>query len=80
MDLALTRILFTQNMAAMLAFYRDVLGLALLIDEPGFKEFDTGGCRLALHHGSSRRRATAKARLLVDRRRCRARHPKCPWR
>lgn len=55
MDLALTRILlFTQNMAAMLAFYRDVLGLALLIDEPRFKEFDAGGCRLALHNGSSR--------------------------
>ena len=54
MDLALTRILFTQNMAAMLAFYRDVLGLALLIDEPGFKEFTPAPAASALHNGRSR--------------------------
>jgi catechol 2,3-dioxygenase-like lactoylglutathione lyase family enzyme len=52
--LNLTRVmLFTRNMPAMLAFYRDVLGLPVVTDEKGFKELDAGGCRIALHNGGS---------------------------
>jgi catechol 2,3-dioxygenase-like lactoylglutathione lyase family enzyme len=54
MPLKLRRIiLFTRNMQAMLAFYRDALGLPLVTNEDGFKEFDAGGCRIALHNGPS---------------------------
>jgi len=54
MPLKLRRIIFfTRNMNAMLAFYRDSLGLPLVTDEDGFKEFDAGGCRIALHNGAS---------------------------
>ena len=55
MQLTLKRImLFTPDMPRVTAFYRDVLGLPLCIDEPAFKEFDAGGCGIALHNGSSR--------------------------
>jgi catechol 2,3-dioxygenase-like lactoylglutathione lyase family enzyme len=55
MKLAMRRIvLFTKNMSAMAAFYRDVLGLPLKTDEKGWKEFDAGGCGIALHKGTSR--------------------------
>ena len=54
MNLSLRRIiLFTKNMPGMVAFYRDVLGLRLRKDEPGWKEFDAGGCVIALHNGTS---------------------------
>jgi predicted enzyme related to lactoylglutathione lyase len=54
MELALKRIvLFTPNMKRLAAFYRDVLGLPLKIDEKGYKEFDAGGCGIALHNGTS---------------------------
>jgi predicted enzyme related to lactoylglutathione lyase len=54
-DLALKRIiLFTSDMNRLAAFYRDVLGLPLTIDEPGYKEFDAGGCGIALHNGAAR--------------------------
>ena len=54
MRLSLQRIvLFTKNMPAMVAFYRDVLGLKLRKDEPGWKEFDGNGCVIALHNGTS---------------------------
>src|SRR5258708_32333858 len=57
MQLTLKRImLFTPDMPRMTAFYRDVLGLPLRIDEPGFKEFDAGGCGIALPNGSSKGR------------------------
>jgi catechol 2,3-dioxygenase-like lactoylglutathione lyase family enzyme len=46
-------VLFTKDMPGMIAFYRDVLGLALVKDEPGWKELDAGGCIIALHNGSS---------------------------
>jgi catechol 2,3-dioxygenase-like lactoylglutathione lyase family enzyme len=55
MRLAMRRIiLFTKDMPAMIAFYRDVLGLTLVKDEAGWKEFDANGCRIALHNGASR--------------------------
>jgi hypothetical protein len=31
-----------------------VLGLPLRTDERGYKEFDAGGCGIALHNGTSR--------------------------
>jgi catechol 2,3-dioxygenase-like lactoylglutathione lyase family enzyme len=45
--------LFTSEMAKMTAFYRDVIGLKLIEDKPGWKQFDAGGCVLALHKGKS---------------------------
>ena len=55
MDLAIRRItLFTSDMGKMTSFYRDVLGLKLVEDTPGWKQFDAGTCRLALHKGKSR--------------------------
>jgi len=46
--------LFTSDMAKMATFYRDVIGLKLVEDTPGWKQFDAGTCRLALHKGKSR--------------------------
>ncbi len=47
-------IIFTNDMAAMAAFYRgDRLGLALVTDEPNWKDFDAGSIRIALHNGSA---------------------------
>jgi catechol 2,3-dioxygenase-like lactoylglutathione lyase family enzyme len=46
-------ILFTPNLVAMTAFYRDVLGLEVIGAEEGWVDFATGGCRLALHAGKS---------------------------
>lgn len=43
-------ILFTRHMATMTAFYRDVLGLSLKIQEKGWVEFDV----LALHEGTGK--------------------------
>jgi catechol 2,3-dioxygenase-like lactoylglutathione lyase family enzyme len=53
MDLRLKRvILFTADVGALAAFYRDVIGLKLLRREgEGWVEFDAGGCALALHAG-----------------------------
>jgi catechol 2,3-dioxygenase-like lactoylglutathione lyase family enzyme len=54
MQLSMRRIvLFTNDMPSMIAFYRDVLGLPLVKDEPGWKELDARGCVIALHNGSS---------------------------
>jgi predicted enzyme related to lactoylglutathione lyase len=47
-------VLFTKDMPRMTAFYRDVLGLPLRLDEPGYKELDAGRCGIALHNGTSR--------------------------
>lgn len=54
MELEIRRIvLFTSRMPQMAAFYRDVLGLRQIADNPGWKEFAAGGCNIALHNGSS---------------------------
>jgi lactoylglutathione lyase len=37
------------DMARSVAFYRDVLGIALKFESPGWSEFDTGTTTLALH-------------------------------
>ena len=44
-------ILFTAQMEAMSEFYRDVLGLKQVADEKGWREFASGGSRVALHSG-----------------------------
>lgn len=49
-SLAIRRvILFTHNLADMAHFYRDILGLKVVGEEPGWLDLDGGGCRLALH-------------------------------
>ncbi len=54
MTLSMRRIvLFTKDMPRMVSFYRDVLGLRLVNDEKGWKEFDANGCVIALHNGTS---------------------------
>jgi predicted enzyme related to lactoylglutathione lyase len=43
-------IIFANDLSRLAAFYEDVLGLALLeADDPGWREYDAGGCRIALH-------------------------------
>jgi len=44
-------ILFTRQIDAMTAFYRDVMGLKLVTNEKGWRELDAGGVRIALHSG-----------------------------
>ncbi|HTP78734.1 MAG TPA: VOC family protein [Rhizomicrobium sp.] len=44
-------ILFTNKMEAMTVFYRDVLGLPQLGNDPGWREFEAGGTTIALHSG-----------------------------
>ena len=44
-------ILFTNNMGAMSAFYGEVLGLRLVGEEKGWREFAAGGAHIALHSG-----------------------------
>jgi catechol-2,3-dioxygenase len=46
-------IIFTRRMAEMMKFYGDVIGLRQLTDEADWKEFQAGGCNLALHKGTS---------------------------
>jgi catechol 2,3-dioxygenase-like lactoylglutathione lyase family enzyme len=46
-------VMFTNQMEAMTAFYRDVIGLELKVDEKGWKDFAAGGINLALHNGTS---------------------------
>ncbi len=43
---------FVADMDKAVAFYRDVLGLALRFQSPGWSEFDTGATTLALHLAS----------------------------
>jgi len=44
-------ILFTNQMEAMSAFYGTVLGLPLISQEKGWREFGTDGASIALHSG-----------------------------
>jgi catechol 2,3-dioxygenase-like lactoylglutathione lyase family enzyme len=44
-------ILFTNQMEAMSAFYGAVLGLPLISQEKGWREFGTDGASIALHSG-----------------------------
>jgi len=42
-------IVFVSDMARSVAFYRDVIGLPLRFESPGWTEFQTEGATLALH-------------------------------
>ena len=54
MELSIKRIImFTAQMEAMADFYRYVIGLRQIADEKGWKEFQAGGCNVALHNGTS---------------------------
>ena len=54
MPLELRRIiLFTQAMDAMSRFYQEVLGLPLITEAQGWREFHAGACAIALHSGQS---------------------------
>ena len=44
-------ILFTGQIEAMSRFYGEVLGLRRVTDDKGWKEFQAGGVRIALHSG-----------------------------
>jgi catechol 2,3-dioxygenase-like lactoylglutathione lyase family enzyme len=46
-------ILFTAQMDKMSDFYSRVLGLKLISQEKGWREFDAGGASIALHSGSA---------------------------
>jgi lactoylglutathione lyase len=42
------------DMSRSVKFYRDILGLALKFESPGWSEFQTGATTLALHHSRAR--------------------------
>ena len=46
-----TVIAFVSDLAAAKAFYRDILGLKVRVDSPGWVEFETEGATFALHPG-----------------------------
>jgi catechol 2,3-dioxygenase-like lactoylglutathione lyase family enzyme len=46
-------IVFTANLARMTEFYRDVLGLPIAGEEPGWVDFQAGACGIALHAGKA---------------------------
>ena len=46
-------ILFTAQIDAMSKFYGEVLGIKQVTNEKGWREFDAGGARIALHSGPS---------------------------
>jgi predicted enzyme related to lactoylglutathione lyase len=50
---------FVANMDRAVKFYRDVLGLQLTFESPGWSEFVTGETRLALHPASAKNPAGA---------------------
>jgi catechol 2,3-dioxygenase-like lactoylglutathione lyase family enzyme len=55
MDLRLARIiLFTADVEALTAFYRDVIGLTVVGREPRWVEFAAGGCAIAMHKGRAK--------------------------
>lgn len=55
MDLILKRIiLFSTDVPRLAAFYREVMGLAVVASEPGWVELSAGACNLAIHAGKSK--------------------------
>jgi predicted enzyme related to lactoylglutathione lyase len=50
---------FVADMDRAVKFYRDVLGLQLTFESPGWSEFVTGETRLALHPASAKNAAGA---------------------
>jgi catechol 2,3-dioxygenase-like lactoylglutathione lyase family enzyme len=55
MDMKLTHVIkFVADMDRAVKFYRDVLGLPLKFESPGWSEFMTGETTLALHPASAK--------------------------
>jgi len=48
---------FVSDMTKAVTFYRDVLGLRLKFESPGWSEFETGETTLALHPASEKKPA-----------------------
>jgi catechol 2,3-dioxygenase-like lactoylglutathione lyase family enzyme len=44
-------ILFTRQIDKMTEFYRDVMGLKVVTNDPGWRELDAGGITIGLHSG-----------------------------
>ena len=65
-------IVFVSDMSRAVVFYRDVLGLTLRFESPGWTEFASDGATLALHK-SEGPASTADDPLKVPSGRCR------PW-
>jgi predicted enzyme related to lactoylglutathione lyase len=58
---------FVADMDRAVKFYRDVIGLPLKFQSPGWSEFDTGETGLALHPASETKRAgSIELGLTVD--------------
>ncbi|MDX2004713.1 MAG: VOC family protein [Meiothermus sp.] len=60
-------VVFVRDMEVQARFYREVLGLPLVLnpdDEAQFVEFEAGGCRLALHSGGLPSRAKRPTKLV----------------
>ena len=55
-------IIFVSDMPRSVAFYRDVLGLALRFDSEWWSEFETGATRLCLHKANTGEPGTPTAR------------------
>ena len=54
MQLNLRRVvIFTPDVAKLAAFYRDVVGLEVVGQEPGWIDFAAGPCNIALHKGTA---------------------------
>jgi catechol 2,3-dioxygenase-like lactoylglutathione lyase family enzyme len=47
-------ILFVEDMPKLTEFYERKLGLTVALRTPEFVDFEAGGCRLALHKGTTR--------------------------
>ena len=62
-------IVFVSDMKRSVSFYRDVVGLPLKFESPGWSEFATDGATLALHDalGAGRLAAAASPGLQVVR-------------
>jgi predicted enzyme related to lactoylglutathione lyase len=52
-------IAFVNDMDRSAAFYRDVVGLTLTMQSPGWTEFSTGGATFALHLAEQQQATTA---------------------
>ncbi len=58
-------VLYSANLDAARAFYRDVLGLPLLLEEAHVLHFDAGSVRLAIHRYPTEGRRGAREGFLV---------------
>ncbi len=55
-------VVYVSDMQRSVAFYRDVLGLTMQMQSPGWSEFGTGTTRLALHRGGEGKQSEQPAR------------------